>query len=204
MRELKKRIGYDSVRKSGKGGFTLVEMILAVALFAIVMMVSVGALLALTTANRKAQALQSVMNNLNIALDSMVRSIRMGSDYHCGSGTDCPNGDPALENPGGSATLAFEAFGGNSGDPGDQWVYSYDPVTKRVYKSEDDGVNNFPLTAPEVTIDSMHFYAIGTTRGDTTQPKVVITIKGTAGAPNIKTRTTFSLQATAAQRILDL
>src|SRR3989338_1985894 len=77
-------------------GFTLVEMIVSVALFATVMLVSVGALLSLMGANRKAQALQSVMNNLNVALDGMVRSIRMGSNYHCGAGTfsatqDCQN-----------------------------------------------------------------------------------------------------------------
>ena len=69
---LKRRLAADS-------GFTLVEMIVAVALFAVVMLISVAALLALVDANRKAQALQSVMNNLNIALDGMVRSVRMGS-----------------------------------------------------------------------------------------------------------------------------
>ncbi|HXK39133.1 MAG TPA: type II secretion system protein [Candidatus Paceibacterota bacterium] len=182
-------------------GFTLVEMIVAVALFALVMLVSVGALLSLTAANRKAQALQSVMNNLNVALDGMVRSIRMGTDYHCGGGAftlpqNCPNGD---------ALLAFEPFGGNPSDSADQWIYSYDPATKRVYKSEKGTtISPFPVTAPEITIDSMKFYVVGTTRGDTTQPKVVITMEGTAGAANVKTRTAFSLQATAVQRVLDL
>src|SRR3989344_9208579 len=69
--------------KSGKGGFTLIEMIVSIALFAVVMTVAVGALLSLTGANEKAQAPQSVMNNLNISLDSMVRNIRMGRDYRC-------------------------------------------------------------------------------------------------------------------------
>src|SRR3990167_630199 len=92
-------------------GFTLVEMIVAVALFAIVMLVSVGALLSLTAANRKAQALQSVMNNLNVALDGMVRSIRMGSNYHCGLGTFSEARDCSDSN--GGAALAFEPFGGN-------------------------------------------------------------------------------------------
>ena len=62
-------------------GFTLIEMIVSVGLFAIVMLVCVGALLSLVNANRKAQALQSVMNNLNIALDGIVRNAREGSDY---------------------------------------------------------------------------------------------------------------------------
>lgn len=188
-------------------GFTLVEMIVAVALFAMVMTVSVGALLSLTSANRKAQALQSVMNNLNVAIDGMVRSIRMGTMYHCGDGTftltqDCSTGD--------NTVFAFEPFGGDTTSSADQWIYRYDSTgsycgEKRLCKSETGDLNTpFAVTAPEVTIDSMRFYVVGTDRGDETQPKVVITIRGTAGAANVKTITSFSLQATAVQRVLDL
>src|SRR3989338_5238251 len=67
-------------------GFTLVEMIVAIGLFSVVMVVCVGALLSLVNANRKAQALQSVMNNLNIALDGMARSVRMGNTYDGSTG----------------------------------------------------------------------------------------------------------------------
>ena len=181
-------------------GFTLVEMIVATALFSVIMLVSVGALLSLIDANRKAQALHLVINNLNIALDSMVRSIRMGSSYHCGGGNyattqDCTSGD---------TVFAFESFGGDPDDAQDQWVYLYDPGTKRVYKSEDSGLHSFAITAPSVLIDSMEFYVVGTDRGDSEQPKVVIALKGTVGAEKVKTKTTFHIQATAVQRILDL
>ena len=55
------------------------------ALFAIVMLIASATLLSLVAANRKAEALQSVMNNLNISLDEMVRNVRMGSNYRCNS-----------------------------------------------------------------------------------------------------------------------
>ena len=188
-------------------GFTLVEMIVAVALFAIVMLVSVGALLSLTAANRKAQALQSVMNNLNVALDGMVRSIRMGSNYHCGLGTFSEARDCSDSN--GGTALAFEPFGGNPNVSTDQWVYLFDIDgtfcgKNRICKSETGGEPYLAITAPEVSIDYMKFYVVGTTRRDTTQPKVVITVRGTAGAANVKTSATFSIQATAVQRLLDL
>ncbi|MDO8522374.1 MAG: type II secretion system protein [bacterium] len=204
VQKSQRRSSHDSVRKSGKGGFTLVELIVSVGLFAIVMLISVGALLALTGANRKAQALQSVMNNLNIALDGMVRSIRMGSNFHCGSGVfngtnnldDCPNGN---------TVLVFKPFGGNLNQRG----YLFDTGgtycgQNRICKSADGGAHYVALTSPEVTIDSMKFYVQGSTPGDTEQPKVVITVEGTAGAANMKTKTTFSIQATAVQRLLDL
>lgn len=179
-------------------GFSLVEMLVAVALFTVVMVISTSSLLALVDANRKAQALQSVMNNLNTAVDGMVRSIRMGSNYHCGNiglYTD-------TRNCAGDALLAFEPFGGNTGSGADQWVYWFDGTT--LYKSENGGSTRFALTAPEVRIDEVKFYVLGAGAGDQTQPKVVITMRGTAGIEKIKTQTTFNIQATATQRALDL
>jgi prepilin-type N-terminal cleavage/methylation domain-containing protein len=195
---------YHFPRESDKG-FTLVEMIVSVALFAIVMTVCVDVLLALVNANRKAQALQSVMNNLNITLDGMVRPIREGSNFHCGSGLDtvpqdCPAGD---------TSFAFEPFGNATiSDP--PWVYTFaqdENGIGRIYKSV-NGQAAIAITAPEVSIDDIKFYVVGTAHGgappDTVQPKVIIIIKGSAGAAGSKARTTFHTQATAVQRVLDL
>ncbi|MDP3645695.1 MAG: prepilin-type N-terminal cleavage/methylation domain-containing protein [bacterium] len=195
----------------GDKGFSLIEMIVAVGLFAIVMVICVGTLFALVNANRKAQGLQSVMNNLNITLDSMARSIRMGKNYHCGregdltQTRDCAAGDTLFE---------FEHYGGLSSFD-DQWFYVFDTDglvcgKNRICKSELGGVNGsyYPLTSPEVTIDSLKFYAIGTARGSADpqnlQPKVVIVVKGTAAANNNRTKTTFHIQVGATQRLIDL
>lgn len=185
-----------------EAGFTLVEMIVAVALFSVVMLISVSALLSLVDANRKAQALQSVINNLNIAVDGLVRSVREGSNYRCGGAAPS---NPDCE--GGGTVFFFEPFTGSSTDTSDDWAYSYDATTHRLYKSENGGINYIAITAPEVTIDSVTFYVIGARRGTLdsgTQPKVLVVIKGTAGAAKAKTRTTFHLQATAVQRVLDI
>jgi hypothetical protein len=179
-------------------------MIVAVGLFAVVMVVCVTALLSLVDANRKAQALQSVMNNLNIALDGMVRGIRMGSDYHCGEGgsysvpADCALGD---------TLLAFEPFHEGS-DPVEPWLYWFavdDNGIGRLYKSESgDLTGGLPITSPEVSIESATFYVIGSSRGDDLQPKVLVVVKGSAGGTKVTVRTTFHIQATAVQRVLDL
>lgn len=191
-------------------GFTLVEMIVAVALFSVVMLVSVGALLSLVTANRKAQALQSVMNNLNIAVDGMVRSIRIGTTYHCDTGNfttpaDCSNG---------ATIFAFEPYHDSSQGAVPPWIYWFAQDSNgvgRLYKSEDGTMaGGVPITSPDVAINSVMFYVIGScpvrggTCNDQLQPKVLIVIKGTAGAASVKTITTFHIQATAVQRILDL
>jgi prepilin-type N-terminal cleavage/methylation domain-containing protein len=194
---------YQLPATSCSRGFTLVELLVAVGLFAIVMTVATGALLSLVVANRKAQALQAVVNNLNIAVDGMVRTARMGTVYHCGaagagaplSPADCPNG---------STVFAFEPYGKTSNDP--PVIYSYDAATKRLYRAEGGGTP-LPITAPEVQISDVTFYVVGTARGSSDalnqQPKVVVVIKGNAGS-NAKEYTTFHVQATAVQRQLDI
>lgn len=195
-------------RTNNRRGFTLVEMIVAVGLFAVVMLVSISALLALVNANRKAQALQSVMNNLNVAVDGMVRSIREGHAYYC-------NGFPADDNAtndcasSGQQLLSFVPFSTGITDP-PRWIYwfAYDANgVGRLYKSEDGTqTGGLPITSPEVNILSTTFYVIGTgTTGAAAvqQPKVTVVIKGTAGQ-KVTDRTTFHVQATAVQRLLDI
>jgi prepilin-type N-terminal cleavage/methylation domain-containing protein len=196
-------------RKCASGGFTLIEIIVAVGLFSVVMLVSTGALLALVTANRKAQVTQSVMNNLNIALDGMVRNIREGTSFHCGSGTglitqpaDCAtNVGPA----GGDTLFGFRPFA--PAHDVDRTIYYFQ--NGRIYQQQ--YINGayqtaIAITASEVQIDTMRFYVTGTITGDQYQPRVVMVVKGTVGYPSstAKVRSSFNIQATAVQRVLDL
>jgi prepilin-type N-terminal cleavage/methylation domain-containing protein len=202
--------------KQMQGGFTLVEMIVAVALFAIVMVVAVGALLALTGANKKAQAIQSVMNNLNITLDSMVRNIRMGTQYHCGVGSyngasdSCPSGDYSFTftcNPGTAVC----------GGSGVRWAYRLSCPGSisgnscssggSIQRSTDGGGSWSTLTSPDISVQTLTFYVLGTntgTSGDFNAPMVIMVVTGQAGGASIKTQTTFHIQATAVQRELDI
>lgn len=193
-------------RRRGNTGFTLIEMMVAVALFAIVMLIAGATLLSLVYANRKAQALQSVMNNLNISLDDMVRSVREGSNYRCG-GESSSYGDCAQ----GGSLMYFTPFGSPADNqPADDWGYVYDSGGTycgkgRLCESE-KGSPWIPITSPQVQIQTMVFYVVGTkpaSQGGTAQPKIIFTIKGQAGA-QASTQTTFDIQATAVQRLLNL
>lgn len=193
------------VQKSGERGFTLVEMIVAVGLFAVVMIISISTLLSLINANRKAQALQSVMNNLNVTLDGMVRAMRQGSNFRCGSVNFA---NPNCTSIAGTV-IFFERYGGNPAVTTDDWAYAFDTDGSkcgagRFCKSVDGGTSYLALTAPEVTIDSVSMYVVGATPRDNLQPKALIVVKGSAGLPRLDVRTTFHIQATAVQRVLDI
>ena len=184
---------------SSQRGFTLIEMMVSVALFSVVMLVSVGSLLSLIDASKRAQGIQSVMNNLNVALDGMVRAMRMGQNY---TSTDVHN-------------LAFTPFG----KPTERWVYRFEETTPsgspeprgrlhKVYNVLGIGVVDVPLTAAEVDIDSVEFYITGTAlTGDIdglSQPRAMMVVRGKAGFDKVKTTTFFNIQASATQRLLDL
>ncbi|MBI2047818.1 MAG: type II secretion system protein [Parcubacteria group bacterium] len=173
-------------------GFTLIEMIVAVSVFTVVMVSSIGALLSIIDANRKAQSLRIVMDNLNFALENITRNMRVGVDYHCGAvgdlntTRDCPiDGDTLI------------AFTDSSGD---RVIFRLN--NGRIEKSEDLGISFLGITSPEIVIEDLRFFVQGSEEGDGLQPKVLVIVKGTAGTTQ-KSSTTFSLQTLASQRLRD-
>jgi prepilin-type N-terminal cleavage/methylation domain-containing protein len=191
---------------SAARAFTLIEMMVAVSIFAIVMLVGTGALLSLVEANSRAQAINSVINNLNAAVEDMSRTIRVGSVYHCETSSTPP---PATTlagakdcASGGGLLLAFESSTGDPNDVNDQIVYRLNGT--QLERSLQSGANGtfVAMTAPEVSIDEMSFYVIGAARADGIQPRVLMHIKGSAKVPG--GTTTFNVQASVVQRLLDI
>jgi prepilin-type N-terminal cleavage/methylation domain-containing protein len=167
-------------------GFTLIEMMVSVFLFSIVIVIATGALVSILGANRKAQAVKSVMNNLNFALDSMTRSIRTGTDYDCGT-AQC---DPTN----GTSEFSFTDTDGRD------VIYRLNNATERIER-EVDKEGFLPLTSPGVIVERLTFYVDGESDTDREQPRVLIILKGEAGEG--KTLTTFNLETLVSQRILD-
>ncbi len=189
-----------------KRGFTLIELMVSVTIFVIVMVIALGALLAISAADRKAESLKSVMNNLNFALESMARTIRTGIDYHCGTGVpltspaDCPNGDSYFAFRSADAVQGTVVYCRGNGS-------TCSSTGTAILRSLNGSGSFAPITAAEVVITGLTFYVIGSvskSNGDIydSQPKVIITLTGsvTLGA---SPPTTFSLQTAATQRLYD-
>src|SRR3990167_9012172 len=90
-----------------KKGFTLIELMVAISIFIVVMTISMGSILNVFDANRKSRSLKTVLNNLNLAVESMSKEMRFGKNYHCGSGTL-----PVPQKYPGGGTLIRFLFGG--------------------------------------------------------------------------------------------
>lgn len=158
-----------------KKGFTLIEIMVSMSIFIIVMVVATGAVLSAVDANRKAQALGSVMNNLNVALESMVRDVRTGSLYTVGSNS-----------------IAFTDAEGNRVTYG----LSNNVLQKTINTGSGVGGN---ITANEITIQEFNFTSNGNSLGDGLQPLILMQIKGYAGKG--KTQSNFIIQTLLTQRL---
>jgi prepilin-type N-terminal cleavage/methylation domain-containing protein len=178
-------------RQQKNRGFTLIEIMVSVSIFLIMVTVSMGAILGVFTANRKARSMKAAMNNLTLTIDTISREMRFGINYHCSNqGTDTAPRDC----PAGSTYVSFLSQDAR------QITYQLNgaAIEKRV------GSGSFvPITGPEIVVQSLQFYVIGSEKGDGLQPKALMLVKGYADT-NIKTKTTFILQTLISQRQLDL
>jgi type II secretory pathway pseudopilin PulG len=203
-------IGVSSLRERG---FTLVEMLVSIAVFMSVMVIAIGSLVSIINSNKKAQSIKSLTDNITFALDSISRNMRVGTDYKC-KATDSP--DFTFECPNGGKEVMFLDSSENS-----YTKYRYvDTETasasnmgniQRIKNCDSGGSSCDPsgwqsLTAPTENVDitNMTFYILGTgTEGapisERRQPRMIITAQGSITAHD-GSKTEFTLQTTASQR----
>lgn len=188
-------------------GFTLIEMLVSTAIFTVVMVIALGALLAMSESDRKAQTLKAVINNLNFSLDSISRTVRTGSGYHCGSSTggDCttPPGGTSFYFTATDGTLVAYRLENLTIDSNAATVCGQAANPGCLARSVGGGAWE-AITAPEVTITSLSFYLLGSgaAPGDTFQPKLTILMSGYVQVTGTR-QTAFSLETSVTQRLYD-
>lgn len=172
-----------------QGGFTLLELMLAITIFSVAAIISVSALFGVLIFQRKASALQRVQNNVNFAVKSMMADISVGDVFYCGSSV--PSGPVANISPrscwsGGGPLIVFR----NVRDEKTVYRLDNDAIERCVDVSgsgncdSGSGSNYLLLTAASVNIDSTisSFYVDGAERaadGDTKQPRIQLVIRAT-------------------------
>lgn len=70
-----------------KSGFTLIEIMVSVAIFTIVALAISGAFVTLANIFRKVQTSRAVIDNINLAVDLMALQVREGQNYNFSDGT---------------------------------------------------------------------------------------------------------------------
>ncbi len=198
-------------QQKNTAGFTLVEILVSIAIFSVVVMISMGSVVTVLQTNRKAQALESVMNNLNIALDTMTTDLRFGTNYDCVVGGSIYNyvPNPPDCNVGGAEHVGFIDrdlspkiyYLSNGVIKVKHFVGLYnttEPTLPQSFSSSGSD-DDLSLTASSVQITNLRFYVSGSTLSGGSQPKIIVVLQGKVEGVG-GTGTSFNLQTTVSQR----
>lgn len=165
-------------------------MLVAIAIFMIVVVTTLGAFLKMVDVNKKVQSVRNAMDNANLAMETMMRNIRLGYDY-CQDG-QCGSSKITFKDQNG-VIVSYEyqaTYSGDGGDPLGQMVRIIDGVS-------------VAITSPDLDIDNLGFEVIAPTINDNIQAHVKIFVKGKTVLPKNEHNFDFSFQSLATQRLYD-
>jgi len=189
--------------KTSRSGFTIIETMIAVALFLIVVLVGMDSLLNTTVVHKKSQDMRSIMDNLNFIMEDMSRNLRTGYNYICN------NSNSPISCESGGNTITFEPANGIPDDDSDQWKYKITGNSNdngKIQKTIDNGNVWVILTPSEIKIDAINsgFFVYGAEppTSDLRQPYIIIRLVGKIISEN-GVETPFSLQTGISQRLID-
>lgn len=203
--------------KKNQKGFTMLEMIVSIGVFATVAVLAVSSLLALTNAQKKALALQSVQDNLRFAIEAIARDLRQGDFLYCGDNLqDIPidldaNGLPRAQDCVGKQIITFldrennvttYRIGDASQLPSSSCGANHLCIEKAVRKGADGTLAAkyeeipvfFPVTSLDIEINRFDLYVVGSSRTDLVEPRVTVVVEGVAGVGGSTSE--FHLQTT--------
>lgn len=173
----------DFILSRKTNGFTLIELLVALGVFMVVMTITMSAFLNVMDIQKKAEAFRKVNDNLNFAMEAMMRETREGTDY-CSGG--CASGSFIFKNKTGES-VTYKLNDSNSNDK-----YIERKTLNNQQRMTSDGIN----------ITRLSFLVKGNGFQDKKQPLVTIFIRGTSGIRE-KWKSDLHLQATVSQRKLD-
>jgi len=186
-------------------GFTLIEMMVAISIFAIVVTIGTSGLLAMNTAYKKTRSQRAAFDSMNFVMESMVREIRTGREFtsrqsgeYVGDGNDDTTSLPQaysnvlhFTNQSG-CRVSYELRGG---------------VLSRGVSEGEDGA--LCLSADQefnsigdVEITELRFSVRGTSQSDRFQPHVNILLVANAKFGTVVTPLT--VQTGVTQRLIDI
>lgn len=170
-------------------GFTLLEVIISSGLFAVIMLIAVGAVLSLSQADLKARKIQSIQDNLRFALESVTKELRTGRAY----------------NPSGGAAPAYSEirFRNQNGD--DVWYCVQGGAIKKLdapLGGRNCSADGLAMSSGDITIEKLTFYVIGNVSGASDgQPRITLSARARSTDPKLATR--LNIQTTVTQRLRD-
>lgn len=179
-----------------KKGFTLIEVMVATAIFVIIITVGIGALLNVIDGYNRSQDKKIVADNLNFLIEGMSREIRLGTNYYSNPPLDGST-EGFIKN-GSDSSIGFSAV-----EDRGYFIYYLDNETLYRMRFESGSQYKEQLTDPsQVIITDMDFNVVGANDPivDEKQAFVNIFIQGRSSGGDIG----MAVQSMVSQRRLDM
>jgi prepilin-type N-terminal cleavage/methylation domain-containing protein len=192
--------------KKLKSGFTLMELIVSIAVFSIIALAAVDVMVSVFRAQAKAIALKDVLDNARFSLELMSREIRTGNNmvYTTIPPPNCPRNG-----------LRFTSY--NQGSPQERFYYWEDTGTDAIFDAimrvampiagsiDCSVVVPQQFTSEEIIVERMAVILSGNFVGPTDgQPRVTIGFTMRSRDPRFAQSTVIRLGTTITQRLRDL
>jgi prepilin-type N-terminal cleavage/methylation domain-containing protein len=206
-------------KKIMTSGFTLVEMIVVLGIFSLLMTLATGALYTNQKINTKLQENQSILDNVNLSMDTISKDIRYGTDFYCAdsvTGAQIPL-RKGCAYPTGGKVIFFRPNDVSSSTDRVAYYASSTIYGDVVLKDEyiDGATTTYQVTASNLRVKSLVFYTFGvnTVFGvgqdvddmhDYEQPLIVLTMGGeTIPIDLTASSTSFVIQTSISSRRVD-
>lgn len=175
-------------------GFTLIELMVATSLFVAVVLFTMGSLFDLLDKTKNSRALRFAMDNVNFAMESMTRSIRMGTNFVCRSSGSVPTELELKENCSEGTLISFVP---QNKDYRVSYKLSSRPDETHTLQRCVASVC-VDIVSNDVNIKNLKFVVTGSADGDGMQSKAYIMMKGEVLVKDVAN--SFAVQTLASQR----
>jgi prepilin-type N-terminal cleavage/methylation domain-containing protein len=213
-----------------RSGFTLVELLVAIALFSIVVVIASSGFVSALRTQRQVASLISTQSNMTLVLEQMAREVRTGYLFCHELSTTNPNNDPGnsdycgctVSDSGQHAdpgTPAADVYSGNGNGDLSTWTCNaldyYNAQNGHVNYSLRDGMlvksdssaadpTAQSITGNDVSVKYLQFTLFGNLEGDQWTPRVTIAIGATPSSTDPAVASdVLNLQTTVSARQID-
>jgi len=212
-----------------KKGFTLIEMLVTVGLFAIIITIAVGGFTNAIRTQRQVSSLISAQSNVSLALEQMSRAIRTGYLFCSTPGNPGPGSGVANSQASNALSDCGCVYSPVSGAPGGSWtcdaldfydsgsnhiVYELPPTgqplagslvqSTTAYLASGGVQSTYSITGDTVTVKYLKFQLFGETEGDHWPPRITISIGITPSSTDPAVmNNVINLQTTVSARNID-
>lgn len=212
---------FSRKKRASLKGFTLIELLVSTFVFLIILVIATDSLFSAQITNVQLQKTQVILDGVNLTTEVMVRDIRYGSDFNCGtvgpSRTMLRKGCPYSAGAPVGTVLVFKPSIPLQGTLNARYdrvaYYLQDNAIYKVEYPYGSGDRVYQVTSNDVTITTMGFYTVGVNsmsgssdvlgQSDTEQPLVAIMIAGQTKPGGNGTPVSFKVHTSAVSRFND-